>query len=140
MGAGVSGLFTAYTLQYLGVNNVTILEASHRPGGRVQRTDQFGIPLDMGAEWIHTNPQILQDLLLYGQDQQEASRIETIDYRHDTWTFKSPLGRTVRRDWARFFYREYKFKDSTWSQWLERFVLKYVQDRIVYNATVDRID
>lgn len=32
---------------------VTILEARDRVGGRIHKTSDFGLPLDLGAYWIH---------------------------------------------------------------------------------------
>ena len=52
IGAGMAGLAAGRKLVASGVS-VTVLEARDRIGGRVW-TDVFdGIPLDMGAGWIH---------------------------------------------------------------------------------------
>ena len=64
VGGGAAGMSAAYTLDYLGIN-YTLLEASNHTGGRVRDTHDFlDVPIDLGAEWIHTDPNILQDLLL----------------------------------------------------------------------------
>lgn len=66
IGAGFSGLSTAYQLlhlqelyfgpEHLKDLQITILEASHRVGGRVKTIhNQFSIPIEAGAEYIH-NP------------------------------------------------------------------------------------
>ncbi|CAB9518185.1 specific histone demethylase 1B [Seminavis robusta] len=140
VGAGASGLFAGYTLEYLGVP-FTILEASPTFGGRVQRMEDFvDVPIDIGAEWIHTNPQILQDLLLIETDQESVkSNIETIGFQPQSFSLWAH-GRRVQRNWMRFFYKEYKFKSTTWSQWLENYIVPYVQDHIVYNAVVQHVD
>lgn len=52
IGAGVSGLATAQMLAEAGVR-VTVLEARDRIGGRVWTDRSLGIPLDLGASWIH---------------------------------------------------------------------------------------
>lgn len=54
IGAGVSGLRAAGILSDPSLGfNVTILEARDRVGGRVQQSDRLGIPIDLGASWIH---------------------------------------------------------------------------------------
>ena len=52
IGAGVSGLSAAYALKEEGYA-VTVIEARQRMGGRVWTDNQLGIPLDLGASWIH---------------------------------------------------------------------------------------
>lgn len=52
VGAGVSGLATAKRLQENGVR-VTVIEARDRIGGRVWTDRTLGVPLDLGASWIH---------------------------------------------------------------------------------------
>eukprot|EP00978_Attheya_sp_CCMP212_P026386 scaffold86667_cov47-Attheya_sp.AAC.1 len=57
IGAGAAGLFAGYTLEYCGLTNYRILEASSDFGGRVQEmTDFLDVPIDLGAEWIHGDP------------------------------------------------------------------------------------
>ncbi len=53
IGAGIAGLAAANTLKAKGYE-VTILEARQRIGGRIWTERSLeGIPLDMGASWIH---------------------------------------------------------------------------------------
>ena len=83
IGSGAAGLFAGYTLSYLGIP-FKILEARSTFGGRIQRTETFAdVPLDIGAEWIHMNPVILEDLLLFD----DTVDMETIDYRPRTYSF-----------------------------------------------------
>ena len=54
VGAGIAGLAAAAQLRANGFESVVVLEARDRIGGRIW-TDAFGggIPIDLGASWIH---------------------------------------------------------------------------------------
>ncbi|MGD1701344.1 FAD-dependent oxidoreductase [Dapis sp. BLCC M229] len=62
IGAGISGLASANKLAK-NDREVTVFEARDRIGGRIWTDDRLGIPLDLGASWIHgTNGNPLMDL------------------------------------------------------------------------------
>ena len=52
IGAGVSGLTAAYTLQKLGYNNVKVFESENRPGGKVHSYEHEGRFHELGAVWF----------------------------------------------------------------------------------------
>ncbi len=52
VGAGMAGISAARALQAEGFR-VTVLEGRDRLGGRIWTDDSLGVPLDMGAAWIH---------------------------------------------------------------------------------------
>jgi monoamine oxidase len=52
IGAGMAGLAAAQQLKQAGVL-VTVLEARDRIGGRIWTDRSTGIPVDLGASWIH---------------------------------------------------------------------------------------
>lgn len=52
VGAGASGLAAAQELSYLECE-VTVFEGRDRVGGRIWTDDRLGVPLDLGASWIH---------------------------------------------------------------------------------------
>lgn len=52
LGAGMAGLAAAQTLAAAGIS-VVVLEARDRLGGRIVTDRTWGIPLDLGAAWIH---------------------------------------------------------------------------------------
>jgi len=52
IGAGISGLAAAQALAKVG-RTVTIFEARDRIGGRIRTSHALGVPLDLGASWIH---------------------------------------------------------------------------------------
>ena len=59
VGAGAAGLAAAKILEQNNIN-YTILEATNRYGGRLKKdTTLADFPIDIGAEWIHSNPKVL---------------------------------------------------------------------------------
>ena len=52
VGAGLTGLLTAYRLQELGLN-VTVLEARYRIGGRIHTIQSGKAKVEMGATWFN---------------------------------------------------------------------------------------
>ena len=52
IGAGMAGLGAARALHDLGYD-VTVVEGRERLGGRTFTDDSLGLPLDLGASWIH---------------------------------------------------------------------------------------
>ncbi|XP_059651025.1 polyamine oxidase 1-like [Cornus florida] len=52
VGAGVSGISAAKVLVENGVDDILILEASDRIGGRIRKEQFGGVPVELGAGWI----------------------------------------------------------------------------------------
>eukprot|EP00977_Amphora_coffeiformis_P016059 scaffold4869_cov183-Amphora_coffeaeformis.AAC.3 len=137
VGAGAAGLSAAYALEYAGIP-YTLLEASSNYGGRIRQTNNFiDLPLDLGAEWIHVMPRVLQDLFLFEED--DASSIPIIDYQPQTWAaFRR--GKRRKRNWLRHFYQEYKFQNSTWWSYFSDQFYSHVAVNTVFEANVNRIE
>jgi polyamine oxidase len=55
IGAGVAGLVAARALRRQGVE-VVLVEARERVGGRIQTFERGGVPIDLGAAWVHRGP------------------------------------------------------------------------------------
>ena len=62
VGAGVAGLAAAVVLAESGVA-VTVLEAKEQVGGRILTVDAGGVPVELGAEFVHGKPPELLALL-----------------------------------------------------------------------------
>jgi monoamine oxidase len=52
IGAGISGITAARELLDAGID-CEILEARNRIGGRICQAQEFDVPIDLGASWIH---------------------------------------------------------------------------------------
>ena len=52
IGAGMAGAAAANALRSAGTE-VTVLEARNRIGGRIHTDHSMGLPIDLGAAWIH---------------------------------------------------------------------------------------
>ena len=138
IGAWAAGLSAAYTLEYLGID-YKILEASHDFGGRVKELPAgsfVDVPVDTGAEWIHVNPEILQDLLLF---EGQRADVEIIDYNPQTFSTYVD-GQRYQRNWLRFLYGESKFYNTTWYSYFREFFYPYVKDKLILNAAVQSVD
>ena len=62
IGAGISGLASAYWLRQAGYDT-EVLEASGKPGGRMVTLERKGDRLDVGAQFYHTNFKHCFDLM-----------------------------------------------------------------------------
>ena len=136
IGAGAAGITAAYVLNRLGIDT-QVLEASGIHGGRVKKdTSLADFPIDLGAEWVHTDPSIFATML---KDNSVTSNISLVPYSPETidgHAGGSPSG----IDFGSTAYGEYKFKDSTWFDFFDQYMIPSIQSRIVYNAPVASID
>ena len=75
IGAGLSGLTTAYHLSKLGLNDISILEGRDRIGGRILTKNG----IDLGATWFqkhHTSlSELIEDLDLEKFDQRSSGKV-----------------------------------------------------------------
>ena len=150
VGGGAAGLSAAYTLRYLGVPCV-LLEAAGAVGGRCQRDEEMlkdvGAALDTGAEWLHTtrDASVLRELLLFPEDREDAEKFvreEVIEYLPGDMYYSRPCAGGLRKNNAlkAAVEVEYKFKTTSWSQYLEKYFVSRVKDEIRTDAVVTKID
>ena len=136
VGAGAAGLTAGYALARHGID-FEILEASDVIGGRMKRSRALAdFPIDLGAEWIHTDPTILTRLV---NDQTFDASVEVIRYSPETISIWNG-SRLKGRNWINAFYAEYKFKSTTWYGFFERFMLPAIGDRIRFAQVVQSVD
>ncbi len=136
IGAGAAGITAAYLLKRHNID-FQVLEAAPVFGGRLKRADNFvDFPIDLGAEWIHTNPRVLAELI---SDPGVKGSIETVPYSPSTvqvWKNK----RLRKKNWASNYYSEYKFKNTTWFGFFEKYFLPSIQNELLVDRPVTAID
>ncbi|WP_375448377.1 flavin monoamine oxidase family protein [uncultured Fibrella sp.] len=91
VGAGIAGAAAAQALRQQGVQ-VIVLEARDRIGGRIHTDDSLGLPIELGANWIHnptgnpllplarqmgvvTQPSAYDDLNLFYEDGERVGKL-----------------------------------------------------------------
>lgn len=120
IGSGIAGLAAANKMKEYEYDYV-LLEARNRPGGRILTDNSLGIPLDMGASWIHGtdgNP------IKYLADKYEAQTTKTDDeksvilYNTDGKKLGSGQLKAIDRVWHHFMdsmeeeQKKVSFKES----------------------------
>lgn len=136
VGAGAAGLAAGYLLKYYGVD-FEIIEANPVYGGRLKKTDDFAdFPIDIGAEWIHTDPKILADI---ANDPRAREVIDIIVYNPQTvQSWKN--GKMRSHNYISKLYSEWKFKNSTWFDFFEQWIVPEIADKILLNRPVTAIN
>ena len=136
IGAGAAGITAGHILNKKGID-FQILEASSIHGGRVKKSADFvDFPIDLGGEWIHTDPSILAKLY---NDRESNVDIDIITYNPQTISvWKND--QLKKRNIASNFYSEYKFKNRTWFGFFDDLMIPNIKDKIIYNSPVSEVD
>ena len=138
VGAGAAGITAAHLLHEAGVE-VEVVEATDRHGGRVRKTEVFGLPIDVGAEWIHAWIKAKPNLalpLLAGTDPTFPTFRDTRAY-----TNIHLAGRLWRLPFLRYLPQpvDNKFVDSSWFDFMDQFVIDELRSRIRFNTPIDQV-
>lgn len=141
VGAGAAGLAAAKILEQNNIN-YTILEATNRYGGRLKKdTTLADFPIDIGAEWIHSNPKVLN--VIKGKSGYQIDE-ELIPYRLENtarWDGKEYTSVSSWENNFRYnFMPESKFKNTTWYDFVNENIAKNVKDKIQFNFPVTSVD
>ena len=142
VGAGASGLAAAKKLEENGIS-YQILEATDKFGGRIQKNEDFAdFPIDLGAEWIHEDKSILNYLI--NQSGSEPN-VETILYQPmDVYAeVGGSIWQIPTQDMEEYYadyIKEYKFKSTTWNDFIYENFAHSAEQNIVYNSKVTTID
>ena len=136
IGAGAAGITAGYMLSQYGVD-FEIIEAAPVYGGRLKEASSFAdFPIDLGAEWIHTDASILATLI---NDPNVNANIELINYSPETLSIWNN-GKLRKRNFFTNFYGELKFKNTTWYSFFENYMLPSIRNQIVLDSPVAAID
>jgi monoamine oxidase len=141
VGAGASGLAAAKILERNHIN-YEIIEATGRYGGRLQKDTLLAdFPMDLGAEWIHNQPGILNKLIGLPGDWTSE---ELIPYHLESafsWDGQD-YAQTEKEELDAFFnfFPEYKFKNSTWFDYVDENFAQHVKHKIRFNTPISEID
>ena len=141
VGAGPAGLAAAKVMEQNEVS-YTLLEATDRIGGRLKKdTTLADFPIDLGAEWIHSNPIVLNRIK--GKPGDEVDE-DLIPYRLEsscTWD-----GKELRPLTDKFMHRYYeflpesKFRHSTWYDFVMDNLGEDVVANVIHESVVSRVD
>lgn len=142
VGAGASGLAAAKKLEAQGIS-YQILEATDHYGGRIQKDDEFAeFPIDLGAEWIHADKSLLNYLI----DQPGTEpNVETILYQplNVHQVVDNAITQIPEEDMIAYYADniiEYKFKNTTWYDFINENFAQSVAQNIIYDSKVTTID
>jgi len=142
VGAGASGLAAAKKLEEEGIS-YQILEATDKLGGRIQKNENFAdFPIDLGAEWIHEDKSILNYLI---DKPENEPNVETILYQ--PMNVQLAVGNIISQipkeemvDYYANYITEYKFKSTTWYDFIHKNFVQNIEQNIIYNARITTID
>ena len=136
IGAGSAGMIAGYVLNKYGID-FEIVEAASGFGGRVKEIEDFAdFPIDLGAEWIHDKPSILAKLI---SDPSLNADVELIDYTPETiYLWKD--NKLKKKNFYSNFYGEYKFKNTTWYDFFDQYIVPGIADKMVFDSPIASID
>ena len=131
VGAGAAGLSAAHLLARAGVE-VQVLEAGATHGGRMRDLrDVVDFPLPLGAEWIHDDAQVLDDIAGRQVD------VEVVGYGPDD-TLGSYDGELSIEPLDGD--DDLKLVGSSWLEVFDTYLVAGIADRLQFDTAVVRID
>lgn len=138
IGAGAAGMFAGYELARQGID-FEIIEATSVYGGRVKQLIGFAdFPVSLGAEWIHSDEpyELLNELIHHSEIPVDVNVIPFDPRNTAEWTGTQLIPLPFSGDDE----LEYKFKNTSWYDFLARYVAPHVQNNIHYSSPVSNIN
>ena len=141
IGAGASGLAAARILEENKID-YQIIEATYRYGGRIKKNITLAdFSIDIGAEWIHNFPYTLN--ALKGKQGDQIEEVLIPYYLEDAYNWDGEEYKRVSGLEAYTTFQimpEYKFKNTTWYDYISKNFAKKVKHKIKFNSPVKEID
>ncbi|MEM1331832.1 MAG: FAD-dependent oxidoreductase [Actinomycetota bacterium] len=136
VGAGAAGMTAAHRLKQRGVA-ATVLEAAPVHGGRIKHDLDFAdFPIPLGAEWIHVDPSVLDEIV---DDPGVEVDIGTTPYAADDEAAYFTGGR-LSVEPLEGWEEDDKFVGSSWLDFFDRFVVPGIREQLVLDTPVASID
>lgn len=139
----MAGLNAAHDLKKNGFS-VKILEAKSRHGGRIYKNDStFGIPIDIGAEWVHIEANSLGD----GEYAGPSDLLRAITGTNPPYSFVAPPPNLYvwspeenERD-TNADSKDYRWNDATWYDFMKTQIIddEDLEQDIMLNCPVNHI-
>lgn len=136
VGAGPAGMTAAHLLRQRGVV-ADVLEAGPTHGGRITHDLEFtDFPIPLGAEWIHVDPSVLDEIV---NDDSVSVDIETTAYADDDQVAFFRDGDTELLPLVGW-EADRKIIGSSWLDFFERYIVPGIADQITYDTQIVEID
>ena len=141
IGAGPAGMTAGYLLAQQGVD-YQVLEANASFGGRVAcATSISDFPTPHGAEWVHTDDDVFQEIVNDQSINTSSPVLVGYDPVHDFQDIVNSDGtgftRSALGDGAGV---DTKFVNSCWLAFFEKYLIPHIKNNITYNTPVTSID
>jgi monoamine oxidase len=131
VGAGAAGLTAGYTLHQAGWS-IQILEANPETiGGRIRKDNStWDIPVDLGAEWIHVNPDTVRDLV--------SHPLPELSTRKDN--VKRTVWDGVKFHTEKYTECEHRWVNYSWWDFFNDNIASFIREHIILGCAVKKID
>eukprot|EP00808_Paulinella_micropora_P002499 g29201.t1 len=117
IGAGIAGLAAARELARLGFCSVKVVEARQRAGGRLWTdTSLGGIPVDMGAAWLHG----ISNNILYNLMNEPDTNLSTFPYSWEQGGIFDEKGNALSDAVVEQMYQDLELVQDKASKWANR--------------------
>ncbi|MEM9420150.1 MAG: FAD-dependent oxidoreductase [Planctomycetota bacterium] len=134
VGAGPAGMTAAHLLRQHGIK-VAVLEAVPTHGGRIKHHTTFtDFPISLGAEWVHVEPGILDEIVndpaVNVTTEVRAYDPDDLAGYYDGQLTLGPIGDELDR----------KFVGSSWLDFFNTYIYPGIADAITFNTPITTID